>query len=143
MKTLLDLAADIDKLAERIPLAANEIKIATTAAIHSYLLDDTPVDTSKALSNWVVTEEEPWGIEIEAHHEGVLGSTQAASIAEAKIAARNVYSRVKPGQSLFISNNADYLNDLNQGSSKQAPAGFIETSILKGLKLAQHFKLSL
>lgn len=143
MKTLLDLASDIEKLEERIPLAANQIKIATTAAIHGFLLEDTPVDTSKALSNWVVTADDPWRIEIEAHHEGVLGSTQEQSIASAKVAARQQYARVKPGESLFISNNAHYIGDLNNGSSRQAPAGFIEASILKARKLAKNFKLSL
>lgn len=143
MKTLYDLALDMEKLAERIPQAANQIKIATTATIHGYLLDDTPVDTSKALSNWVVTADEPWRLEIEAHHEGDLGSTQSQSIAEAKTAAKQQYSRVKPGESLFISNNASYIGDLNNGSSKQAPAGFIEASILKARKLASRFKLSL
>lgn len=143
MKTLFDLAKDMERLAERIPQASNDIKIAVTAAIHGYLLVDTPVDTSKALSNWIVTAEEPWKIDMPAYREGIQGSTQSESIDLAKVAARQQYKLVKSGESLFISNNADYILDLNNGSSRQAPAGFIEASILKGRKLTQNLKLGL
>ena len=44
-----------------------------------------------------------------------------------------------PGNLLQLSNNADYIGDLNNGSSYQAPAGFIEGSIL----LAKHSKMRL
>ena len=39
---------------------------------------------------------------------------------------------VDTSNALFIANNAPYISDLNAGSSKQHPGGFVEAAILIG-----------
>lgn len=126
MNDLFKLADDMDALNERIPFAANEKKIELGLAIQTELTRVTPVDTSKAVSNWVVTGGRPYDVDIDAYFEGEHGSTYQASIAEVQSQGRRAAALIEPGESLFLADNADYIRELNDGSSNQAPAGFIE-----------------
>ena len=96
------------------------------------LVQDTPVDTSAALSNYNVTSEFPTPAIFPAVAPGVAGSTFSTSSQATIGEGVGKISSSKPGQSIFISNFIDYLQYLNDGSSVQAPAGFVETSVLKG-----------
>lgn len=91
----------------------------------------TPVDTSQALSNWIVgigavdpSYITPWS-------PGFAGSTQAASVAETVAAAKVMLEGRKLGTRVFVSNSAPYIRKLNAGSSRQAPAGFVEGAVMK------------
>lgn len=137
MKTLLDLAVRVEDMQENISKAAHELKIEIARAVHRDLVYVTPVDTSQALSNWVLTTEEPWNLFIDPHVEGFQGSSQRASAEFALEAGEQQIKLSRPGESLFISNNAPYIVKLNEGSSQQAPAGFVERSILIGRKIMQ------
>lgn len=97
------------------------------------LIDDlimmTPVDTSKALSNWRAGQAYPLTDEIDAHVPGNFGSTRGLSASKASGDAKVNISKKEPGVTLYISNSAEYITELNNGSSKQAPAGFVEASV--------------
>lgn len=137
MANLLDLAKRMDRLADLIPLKTNELKHEIARIVHRDLLTVTPVDTSEALSNWVLTSEEPWAVPLPPHYEGIHGSTQAESINAALIAGEQQLKLNRPGESIFISNNAPHIKSLNEGSSGQAPAGFVERSVLYGRKIVE------
>lgn len=142
MANLLDLALFIEGLQEKVPAAASNKSIVIARAIHRQLLNDTPVDTSEAVSNWVVSLNEPATAHIDAYFEGDSGSTYLLSYAEAVRRAEVLFKAKKPGQPIFITNNAPYIIPLNEGSSDQAPAGFIEKAQLAGRKAAEAtFKL--
>lgn len=77
-----------------------------------------------ARSNWYVTaasayEGEPEQ-EIDPSEDGAV--TLATGMAAIKIGADNL-------QAIWITNNVDYIEDLNAGHSTQAPAGFFEAAI--------------
>ena len=131
-KTLDDLAKFMEDKATS--LAAESSERAKHAALEmvKYLTNVTPVDTSKALSNWVVTVGTPPASDIEAHVPGSYGSTAGASAATAVADAERVLDGKAPGQDLYVSNKADYIADLNRGSSKQHPGGFVEAAIVIG-----------
>lgn len=81
----------------------------------------TPVDTSRATSNWHldlntvdVTLVEP-GHDVEGEAHARLGS-------------------LKIGDVVYISNNMPYIRRLNEGSSVQAAAGFVEESVQVGIR---------
>ncbi|MCY1553030.1 hypothetical protein D9M68_894720 [compost metagenome] len=101
----------------------------------------TPVDTSNALSNWQLTLDSPATDEIKPYFPGHMGSTQRASAAQTVNEARSRLGAKKPGQPIYITNNVPYIEQLNNGSSKQAPAGFVERSILIGRKLIAKFRI--
>lgn len=86
----------------------------------------TPVDTSNALSNWRVSAGFPKTKEIEPYVRGKKGSTWLQSTAEAIRESIKALEKAKVGQQIYITNNVEYIDDLNSGSSDQAPAGWIE-----------------
>ncbi len=140
-KTLLDLANSLEKKAAQIETAANETAIKTALTIVGDLAFHTPVDTSKALSNWTLTLDAPATAYIQPHFPGKGGTTQRSSGNETISLAKAVLDAKKPGQPIYITNNAPYIRRLNDGYSKQQPAGFVERSVLIGRKMIEQFKL--
>lgn len=137
MANLRDLATRLKGMSKDIDDAANERAKAAAKAILRELVEVTPVYTSKALSNWQVGVGSPVGGPIGAYFPGILGYTAGESSAAA---LRVGYARIdakKPGEVLYISNLTPYIGELNRGSSRQAPAGFVERSILVGKTAAR------
>ena len=81
----------------------------------------SPVDTGRFRGNWQITV----GPEEAAGETGRTDRSGAATIAAGMqaISAQRGFDRV------VIVNNVEYGPDLNNGSSKQAPAGFVEAAI--------------
>ncbi len=96
-------------------------------AIGEELVRATPVDTGFARANWRPSLNAPASVPISQ-----LDPSGAATIA--KIAT--VSKRWKPGDVLFITNNAPYIAALNAGSSPQANAGFVEEATERGTERA-------
>jgi len=91
----------------------------------------TPVDTGWARANWVP--------QIGSAFQGTAGTREAAeagSIDQATAAAglTNIATKykVKSGQA-HVTNNVPYIVDLNDGSSRQAPSGFVQQAIIKSI----------
>lgn len=129
-KTLFDLADRMDKEAAKINKAASDAAIFMAETLVAELAYTTPVDTSQALSSWIVTLEAPSKDRKFPHYYGEFGSSQAASAAETIRLAKEALKNKKPGQAIWITNNQPYIVRLNQGWSQQQPAGFIERAIL-------------
>lgn len=134
---LIELANRLEKLADFLPAIANDIVKAYVPELAADLADATPVDTSTALSNWQVSINNPQRDFIDAHNYGAFGSTAFVSIMDTYQLAKIAAEPGRPGQSYWLSNNAPYIIDLNQGSSKQAPAMFIEKTIALSIKKIQ------
>lgn len=140
--SLKDLAGRLNKIANEIPKQVNQLKTDVALTIQYELTERTPVDTTKAVSNWKVTRVAPFPADIEAYSPGFLGYTARASIAAARADAQKNLRGVKIGETVFIVNNADYIKELNNGSSRQAPAGFVEASVMVGRKKVKDFKFN-
>ena len=140
-KSLLDLANSLERKAKAIDEAASKTAVDTALAIVGDLAYKTPVDTSQALSNWIVTLDAPATERIDPHYPGEGGSTQRSSAAETLNQAKAVLANKKPGQAIFITNNLPYIKRLNDGYSAQAPAGFVERAELLGRKIIAKFKI--
>ncbi len=65
------------------------------------------------------------------------GSNAAAAMAQ----GRDVIARAMPEQDIHITNNLDYIVDLNEGSSAQAPAAFVEEAVDAGVKAVNRTKI--
>lgn len=130
-KSLADLAKKMNRAADRSETVASDLAVHFAYQIEYHLVYDTPVDTSTALSNWQVNLTSPAADEISAYALGQRGSTQGPSASRALAEAQVELQRKKPGQPIFLSNLVDYIKKLNEGSSAQAPAGFIEAAILR------------
>lgn len=129
---LLDLSKHAEAAIKKIEFDVNEFTKLFVATLIAELTTVTPVDTSKAISNWQANLRFPvTGKDIPAHYRGVEGSTQPQSASAAFEIAKAILSVRKIGDVVFISNLAKYIVFLNEGSSYQAPSGFIETAIDK------------
>ncbi len=87
----------------------------------------TPVDTGWARANWVPRIGSP-ALQVTGTREAVSGSAQETGIANIAISYRASQGPV------FITNNVPYIVLLNEGSSGQAPRGFVQNAIAKAIK---------
>jgi hypothetical protein len=88
----------------------------------------TPVDTGFAKASWIPTVGNP--------SSSTGGSRQGPSSGAQKAGLARVRGyTVKQGR-VFIVNNVKYIGDLNSGSSAQAPAGFVQGGITRGISAA-------
>jgi len=136
-RSLLDLANDLEKVSDELAQEVSALAIRVATAVVTDLAMMTPVDTSEAISNWIVSLGSPARRTIDPHFPGQFGSTFGPSSAETVSDAKAVLTAKIPGQAIYISNNLTYIEDLNEGSSRQAPAGFVERAELLGRKLAE------
>lgn len=131
-RNLLDLAKSLESRAKLLPEFGSSFAKHVAMTIVTELAHNTPVDTSQAISNWTVTIGSPSTEFVGPHYPGERGSTYEASSEETILLAKIALLKKKPGQSIFITNNADYIRKLNDGSSPQQPAGFVERAIFVG-----------
>lgn len=114
----------VNKISEKV---VKKITLDMTANLQQA----TPVDTGWARANWVPAI----GLPYTANLENVRPTSQSASGARSQqqsgIAAVGGYS-LKMGK-VFVSNNVPYIMILNDGSSTQAPAGFVQRAIRKAV----------
>ncbi len=88
----------------------------------------TPVDTGWARANWIPQIGSPRQ-SAEGSREAVSSGAQDAGVALVATAYKREQGPV------FISNNVPYIVLLNEGSSKQAPRGFVQNAITKAVKV--------
>ncbi len=139
-RSLLDLAESLENRVGAINEEANKVAIKAAITVIIDLAYQTPVDESKALSNWQVGLDSPVDSPIRPYYSGFFGSTQRASAEATIAAAKQVLEKKRPGQVIFISNVLPYINRLNDGYSGQTPAGFVERATLLGRKRVRKAK---
>lgn len=135
MGTLLGLAQRLEKKIERIEEDANQRSIRVGIGILEDLVNVTPVDTSKALSNWQVGIGARPQRDIPAYVFGMFGSTREASASQAILRGTTALKSKKPGQTIYISNLTPYIGDLDRGSSRQFAGNFKARARLLARKL--------
>lgn len=161
MADMRDLADFMDSYLQRnVPVVlANALAVRAAKAIVEDLALHTPADVGDALSNWQLTLDapavavrpafvpSPKGRTIKGiwTHRVPPASTIGANAPQVIAQARVVLSAKKPGQPIFITNNAEYIVLLNAGSSNQSPADFVrraeiigERAIEQGIALNQY-----
>lgn len=100
-----------------------------TLDITADLQETTPVDTGWARANWIPNiggkfSDSPVGERIRGKIDVATQQTAIAKIA----------TQFRVGPPIHITNNVPYIKKLNQGSSKKAPAGYVDSIIEKNVK---------
>lgn len=141
MGSLLQIVKLMNTAEIAVKLRALELTKFVVLRMIEYLVAQTPVDTSKALSNWrVAVGGSSYGAEaIPAYFVGSAGSTATASQRAAIEVAKAALRGARAGSPIAIINQAPYIGLLAGGSSSQAPAGWVEGSILVGKYAAQEY----
>lgn len=152
---LFALATYLDKLPAKIAEGASQVAVLTTLAIVADLGSITPVDIGTAMSNWDVTLDTPAlddfhpafepGVPFQRTGPGQVNpnapATREANLPILLDVANAILSNKIPGQSIFITNNTPYIVDLDNGTSVQAPAGFVDRSLIVGRETAPAFRI--
>lgn len=155
MASLLDLADQMDKLSQRLPIFAKKTTEDVALTIVNDVTQVTPVDVGEALSNWIISLDAPSVETIPAFAPSPKGRvkdgkwqhavdpvvTAQNNLPSVLSAATAVLAGRVPGQPIYISNNLPYIQKLNEGSSEQAPAGFVDRAIILGREVASKAKL--
>lgn len=127
MATLGELEGRLNRIVNRLNVGLRRVVAEVATQIAEELVPGTPVDTGFARANWRPSLNAPAIVPVSQ-----LDPTGAATIA--KIVT--VGQRWKPGDTLFITNNAPYIAALNNGSSPQALPGFVEDAVETGTLVA-------
>lgn len=157
MADLLDLAKFMHRFGDRSLNLANKVAQEAAKAIIRDLVQVTPVDTGAALSNWEVTLGAPsqgilstfWPSPKGRMIKGKWVHTVDPSITfrvNADATATHAWTVImnkQPGIDLFITNNIPYIQALNNGTSSQAPAGFVDRAIILGNQVASRARLTI
>ena len=114
-------ARRIQRRARQVEAGALDALRATALVINQTVIFATPKDTGHAKANWQVGIGVPVTNEIDAEDPGQ---------GEATISRNAVAIRLAPrGHTIILSNNVPYIHKLNEGSSSQAPAMFVEIAV--------------
>lgn len=114
-------------LRSKLSAICRDVMLAAADAV----TNSTPVDTTHAANNWVLSVTRPWT--------GVDGSRVSPSHAaqDAGIEAVQNYEIGRDGK-IFLRNNVLYLEFLDRGWSQQAPAGFVAAALQTAARRAPH-----
>ena len=135
------------EVAKAIDADATNLQNSISSHVHYDIVEKTPVDVGTARSNWLVRLGSGSIIPYRAFSphasrwrapRAMPGSdrSERQNLEAARAQAEGVLSRNKTGQDVYITSNLPYIQRLNEGHSKQSPAGFVEAGIQTGLNTA-------
>lgn len=129
MATLLQFSKNMRSRASQVRNAPPRIIRRAAFAALKVAASGTPVDEGVARSNWRLSIGARTFKVIPAHSPGKnLGIDERANLNATLAAGRNVLRSLVRGQAVILTNNADHIDDLNQGSSGQSSGGFVEAA---------------
>lgn len=101
--------------------------------IHERLVTTTPVDTGWARANWLLAVGKPV--------EKPVGSKKKIDPAPQAVGVGSILKWKFSQGPAHDTNNVPYIRKLNEGSSKQAPAGFVDKAVQAAVVTANRKKL--
>lgn len=135
MATLEDFAKRMTRISVEVENGVEQGMRDCAGAVARSVIGGTPADTGRARSNWSAQMDEPARGLIPAYVPGKAGSTaqENAKAATQAAVAKIAHFDIDKHKSIHITNNLPYIGSLNDGHSKQAPAGFVQMATLAGL----------
>lgn len=115
----LDVA--VAKFAEKINLGVATVVRKIAVDLHTKITKRTPVDTGRARASWMLTEGAPSDV-----------APDASAFPKGKTAPAPPtpdVAAIDGKKSVFIVSNLIYIEPLENGHSKQAPAGMVAVSL--------------
>ena len=94
--------------------------------VHANVTEDTPVRTGWAANNWLPKVGRP--------RTDTVGSPEAVDRTSATTALVAITNWKSGDGPINITNNVPYIGRLNAGSSKKAPAGFVEKAVQRAIR---------
>lgn len=133
MANLHDLARRMRLQAQAVGTNSQEAVRKVAKAAGTAVVYGTPIDTSRARMNWQTSVGTP-AVGVLSPYPSQPGSPSEGTRAALSLlnSATGAYSGQQGG--IWIVNNLDYIVNLNNGSSAQAPADFVAQAVLAGVR---------
>lgn len=115
----MSFSKNIGRFVTKATQAHDKITRAATLELFSGVVKATPVDTGRARGNWQTGVSQPPSGVVER-----LDETGSKAIAE-------ISEKTPPGagQVTYLANNLPYIEELEEGSSRQAPEGMVRRNM--------------
>lgn len=108
---------DLAKFSKKTQLNLDVVARKVGFEIWNGVTKKTPVDTGRARASWNLTEE-------------VINLSTASENVNHGASAKGKVGRITgKGDVIYITNNVDYINELDKGTSQQAPNGMVSLTI--------------
>jgi HK97 gp10 family phage protein len=141
-QNLSEMASVMQKYGELVKTNANKTTRRAAIAIDQAVVMATPVDTGRARSNWQVQINTPFQGERPAYAPGKnLGKGETANAGAAMDQGNNAIGGYNNGDTIYITNNLPYIGQLNAGTSRQSPAGFVNAMVLEAVNAVQNYTM--
>ncbi len=137
MSDFRDLERFLERLGQQVGQNADRMVRRVALAVDAAVVLATPVDTGRARANWQVEVNRPITATREPYVPGTGGSAGSANAQAAIEQGKSAVARYRGGlldASVHITNNLPYIGRLNEGSSAQAPAAFVEKAVAVGVQ---------
>jgi len=121
-------AAQLQAFGDLVQEEANQVFRIVTTEVGRSVINLTPVDTGRALSNWNAGINSPNDTYRET--EDPMDSQTSARLA-------SEFSTLKFGDTAYITNATPHIPFLEYGSSKQAPNGFVRITLARFNNIVQ------
>jgi hypothetical protein len=125
----------LDEFADQIGVDVATVVKKLSFDIFADVVAVTPVDTGRAMNNWVISVGSP------SRHVTSEGGAKSGVAASKASEAAGALATVSPFDTVWISNNLPYIGFLEEGSSDQAPSGWVERAIQNNLRQLARFAL--
>ena len=119
-KNTTQFKLDLKKFGEQSEETFEKVFRKIALDIDSSVILGTPVDTGRARGNWFTTIGNPSGA-VDA------GGSAGKAIGQLNAAV----AQLKLGDTIWMANNLPYINRLENGWSKQAPAGMVAINVAR------------
>lgn len=121
-------SGETKRIMRQLDAAVDDLCVDLAVDINRRLESDTPKKTGLASKNWI------------ASHEAVPRGKATYPVAAAAVAQAAGLASIrgfdaKRDKQIVVQNNVPYISDLNDGSSRKAPAGFVQSAISRALAL--------
>ena len=133
MGTLGSFSKKMRRASKAVEYRADALVKDVAKGILQAVVTDTPVDVGTAKSNWQVSLNSQASGSRTAYVPGKKGSTGLDNIIAAVSIGDDHIDQYNGGNEIHITNNLPYITDLNNGTSKQAPPGYVQDAVLEAV----------
>lgn len=138
--TLGNFSARMNAIADGVEANSDKMVREVVKAVGPVLVYATPILTGRARSNWQgAVNSIPEGTLFYPDPDAPPSPGEGTEMGLRSI--EDAAAAYKSGGYVAIVNNVPYIGDLNDGTSQQAPAGFVQTAVVVGISSIANVKL--
>ena len=124
-----DFDLDLTDFIDEIEADADQVVRKVTLDLMNEISANNPVRTGRSRANWNISQGAPDTSVVEKTFGKSRNESDGPSAAFLKQKSEAAVEKIKAGQTVFITNNVEYLADLNNGTPEREGQHFVELAI--------------